>query len=121
MYETNPVLNGIVAFLTGILSGFGIGGGTLLIIYLSWFAGVEQRIAQFMNLIYFLPTSLGSMIPHIKKQRIDWGALIPTAITGCVTAYIASLYLRTIDVSLLKRIFGLFLLFIGVKEVTAKK
>ena len=38
--------------VTGVLSGFGIGGGTLLLIYMTAFAGVPQNLAQGVNLLY---------------------------------------------------------------------
>ena len=40
--------------LTGILSGFGIGGGSLLLLYLTLFAGVDQYQAGGINLLYFI-------------------------------------------------------------------
>ncbi len=121
IYDTSPILNLIISFLTGVISGFGIGGGTLLIIYLTMFLSVEQRTAQFVNLLYFIPTAVGSMIPHIKNRRIDWKKLLPTAVSGVVFAIIASYVANKIDTSLLKRIFGLFLIYIGIRELTAKK
>ena len=42
----------IVGAVTGVLSGFGVGGGTLLLVYMTAFAGVEQRLAQGINLLY---------------------------------------------------------------------
>ena len=47
-----------VGAATGVLSGFGVGGGTLLLVYMTAFAGVEQRLAQGINLLYFLPAGL---------------------------------------------------------------
>ena len=39
----------LTAFLagavTGVLSGFGVGGGTLLLVYMTAFAGLDQRLA----------------------------------------------------------------------------
>ncbi len=121
IYDTSPLLNLIVSFLTGVISGFGIGGGTLLIIYLTMFASVEQRTAQFVNLLYFIPTAVGSMFPHIKNRRIDVKRLIPTAVAGIIFASVASTVARHMDTSLLKRFFGLFLIYIGIRELTAKK
>ena len=54
-----PMLAGA---LTGILSGFGIGGGSLLLIYMTSFAGLPQDLAQGINLLYFLPTA-GAALP----------------------------------------------------------
>ena len=53
--------------VTGVLSGFGIGGGTLLLIYMTAFAGVPQNLAQGVNLLYFLPTAATALPAHIKN------------------------------------------------------
>lgn len=55
----------IVGAATGVLSGFGVGGGTLLLVYMTAFAGVEQRLAQGINLLYFLPAGLMLSLIHI--------------------------------------------------------
>ena len=57
--------------VTGVLSGFGIGGGTLLLIYMTAFAGVPQNLAQGVNLLYFLPTAATALPAHIKNGYID--------------------------------------------------
>ena len=46
--------------ITGILSAFGIGGGSLLLIYLTSFAAIDQHQAQGINLLYFLPAAAAS-------------------------------------------------------------
>lgn len=58
-----PLLAGLV---TGVLSGFGVGGGTLLLIYMTAFAGLPQDLAQGINLLYFLPAAL-TALPHLDK------------------------------------------------------
>lgn len=50
-------MSALAGAVTGVLSGFGVGGGTLLLIYMTAFAGVEQHLAQGINLLYFLPTA----------------------------------------------------------------
>ena len=121
MYETNVMINFIVSFCTGVLSGFGIGGGTLLIIYLVFFAGVDQKTAQSVNLLYFLPTAVGSMIPHVKNRRINGKVLIPTAVSGIAFAILAANLVKHVNVSLLRQVFGVFLVYIGFRETFSKK
>lgn len=74
-----PALAGAV---TGVLSGFGIGGGTLLLIYLTAFAGLEQTLAQGINLLYFLPAAATALPSHFKNGYIDKKAAIPAIIAG---------------------------------------
>ncbi len=57
--------------ITGVLSGFGIGGGSLLLIYMTSFAGVEQNLAQGINLLYFLPTAATALPAHVKNGYIE--------------------------------------------------
>ncbi len=68
-----PLLAGTA---TGILSGFGVGGGTLLLIYMTTFAGVPQNLAQGVNLLYFLPAAATALPAHIKNGYID-GKTVP--------------------------------------------
>ena len=45
-------LTGILAGgITGLLSAFGLGGGTLLLLWLTLFAGMPQQTAQAVNLL----------------------------------------------------------------------
>ncbi len=109
-----PVLAGVV---TGVLSGFGIGGGTLLLIYMTAFAGLPQTLAQGINLLYFLPTAATALPAHIKNGYIQWKTALPAILGGlgatALTAWIAT----TIEVELLHKCFGAFLIYIGMSEL----
>ena len=56
---------------TGVLSGFGVGGGTLLLVYMTAFAGLDQHLAQGINLLYFLPAGLLALPAHIKNGYLE--------------------------------------------------
>jgi len=111
----------LMAALTGVVSGFGIGGGTLLVILLTLVFGIEQRVAQGTNLLYFLPTASASLIFHAQKGRILWGIWLPTAFAGVLTAIVASVLAKNLDVTWLRRAFGILLAYTGVWEVFAKE
>lgn len=106
--------------LCGIISGFGIGGGSLLMVWMTAAAALDQRVAQGINLLYFIPTSLGALYFHIKNKMICWNVVIPAVICGSITALLAAWVANTIDVSLLRKLFGGFLCFIGIKELLNK-
>lgn len=110
----------IVGTLCGILSGFGIGGGSLLMVWLTAVVTMDQKTAQGINLLYFLPTSLGALIFHVKNKMICWEAVIPAALCGSITAALAAWLASSIDVSLLRKLFGVFLLAVGVMEFFKK-
>ena len=110
----------VIGLLTGILSGFGIGGGTILMIYLTALVSFPQKIAQGINLLYFIPTAAAALILHNKNHQLEWRAVLPAALCGCVTAAGFSLLAMGMDFTLLRRLFGIFLLFTGISELKKK-
>ena len=112
-----PVLAGAV---TGVLSGFGVGGGTLLLIYMTAFAGVDQHLAQWINLLYFLPTAATALPAHFKNGFIDKKTALPAIIAGLAGTAVAAWTATALDVALLRRFFGAYLLYIGVRELFRK-
>ncbi len=112
--------NFVVGLLTGVLSGFGIGGGSLLILYLTSFAGVNQYVAGGINLLYFLFCAPAALISHIRNRLIDGRTVLWCTAAGVVTSLLAAWIAGMMDVRLLRRIFGVFLLYIGVRELRSK-
>lgn len=107
----------LAGLITGIISGFGVGGGTILMVYLTALAGVAQRTAQGINLLYFLPTAAAALLFHMKHRYVEWKAVVPAALCGCVTAGILSLVALHMDLGLLKKLFGGFLIVTGLSEL----
>lgn len=112
-----PALAGAV---TGVLSGFGVGGGTLLLIYMTAFAGLPQHLAQSINLLYFLPTAATALPAHIKNGYVERRVVIPAVIAGLIGTGIAAWVATALDMALLRKFFGVFLLYIGATELFRK-
>ena len=66
------MINVIIGIVSGLVSGMGMGGGTILILCLSLFLGKEQHVAQGANLIFFIPTSIASIFTNIKQKLVKW-------------------------------------------------
>lgn len=62
----------LIGFISGIISGTGMGGGTILILCLTLFLGFNQKIAQATNIIFFIPTSIAAIYINIKEKNIDF-------------------------------------------------
>ena len=107
----------LVGAATGVLSGFGVGGGTLLLVYMTAFAGVDQHLAQGINLLYFLPAGLMALPAHVKNGYIEKPVLHPHIGAGLVCAAVASWAATALDVDLLRKLFGGFLILIGLSEL----
>ena len=103
-----------VGFLTGIISAFGIGGGTLLLLAMTLFLGVEAPVARCINLLYFLPTALGSLYFHRKNGYLRPEVIRSAVPAGLACAILGAVLSALLDTALLHRAFGLFLLWAGV-------
>lgn len=110
----------LIGLAAGIISGMGIGGGTLLIPALTLFYGMEQHQAQSVNLIYFIPTAIVALISHFKSGNIEKKPIKKLILFGVAGAIIGSLIAVNMEPGLLKRFFGGFLLVMGVYEFSRK-
>ena len=117
---TNWLLSALAGAITGVLSGFGVGGGTLLLIYLTAFAGMEQTMAQGINLLYFLPAAATALPSHIKNGYIEKKTALFAIGAGLLCSAAAAWVATALDVELLRKCFGIFLLYIGITELFRK-
>lgn len=107
----------IIGFISGIVSGTGMGGGTILIFLLTFICGVEQHIAQATNLIFFIPTSIVAIIVNIRNKNINFKLAAIISIFGILGAIIgANLAIHT-NVTNLRKYFGIFLAIIAIHEI----
>lgn len=109
----------VVGFVSGILSGMGIGGGTLLIPALVFIIGIKQQIAQSINLLVFIPTAAAALCMHARNHNIERGLIFKLAITGIAGAVIGSTLAVNLDSGILKKVFGVFLFIMGIYEISS--
>lgn len=106
-----------IGIVAGIVSGTGMGGGTILIFLLSFMLGIEQHVAQATNLIFFIPTAIVAIIVNLKNKNIDIKLAILISVFGILGAIIGANISVHIDVQILKKCFGIFLAIITIHEI----
>lgn len=107
------IIDIIAAFLIGALSGMGIGGGGLLVIYLTLVRGVDQLSAQGVNLYFFIFASASALFYHSVKRKINYPAILLCSSVGMAFAYIGSRTAAVCDPDIIRRLFGAMLIFAG--------
>ena len=110
------MLEGLTGVISGIISGMGMGGGTILITILVCFLSVDQKVAQAVNLVFFIPTSMVATIVNIKNKQIGWKLAVPIAIIGALGAFLGAFIATQIEVSMLRKLFAIFLFIIAIFE-----
>lgn len=106
-----------IGAISGIFSGIGMGGGTILILLLNIFEGLEQHIAQATNLIYFVPTAISAIIVNYREKNIDTKLAKTISIYGIIGAVIGAIISVNTDVQKLRKFFGIFLVIIAIHEI----
>ena len=108
---------GIIGFLIGIIPAMGTGGGAILIPALVLLCGVSQQTAQGINLVYFLPTAIASLIIHIKNKNVEIKTAAIIGISGVIGAIGGTMLAVYLSGEILKKLFASFLFLIGIYEV----
>lgn len=107
----------LIGLLSGIVSGTGMGGGTVLILLLSIIMGIEQHIAQATNLVFFVPTSIAAIITNWKYKLVDKKVALWVSIFGVIGAISGAIVSSKTNVEELKKYFGIFLAIVAIFEI----
>jgi uncharacterized membrane protein YfcA len=110
-----------VGLATGVLSGFGVGGGSLLMLYLTLLAGIGQYQAGGINLLYFIACAPAALASHIKNGLVQGKAVKWCVLAGVPASVLAAMAAARMDTDWLRRAFGVFLLYVGAKELFTKQ
>ena len=108
------------SFLAGALSGMGLGGGGILLVFLTAFSSIDQLTAQGINLIFFLPTGLIAIIIYAIKKQIEWKIVLKMWIGGALGVGLGVLLTNLLETGLLSKIFAVFLIAFGSWQLLSK-
>ncbi len=110
----------IVGTLLGFLAGLGVGGGSLLILWLTTVLSVPYPQARIMNLLFFLPSALTASIFQLRKGTVSIKKILPAVIAGSIAAILLYFIGRSIDTRWIQKGFGVLLLITGLRELFYK-
>ena len=111
------MVNFLVGAALGFLSGLGVGGGSLLLLWITLVLGADPAQARVMNLMFFLPSALIATAFRWKQSKPDWSRILPAAGAGLLGAVIGNLLSPILPRDLLKKAFGVLFLVSGVREI----
>ena len=107
----------LIGSILGYFSGLGIGGGSLLIIWLTAAIGIPQQDARTINLMYFVVCAGAVTYFRLRKGKLQFRKWIPGIIAGCISAALFSWIGLYLDTDLLRKVFGTILIVVGMKEL----
>ena len=123
--EVSAVTEWLLPFLCGlgasVISAWGVGGGTLLLLVMTLFLGVDQRTAQGVNLLFFLPTAASALVCHWRGGYLDKPTLKSAVPWAVIAALLGAWAATALDVAVLRKPFGIYLLLSGISLIWPQK
>ena len=107
----------VAGFFSGAIGAMGLGGGAVLLIYLALFKDMNQLRAQGINLIFFIPVALLSIIIYAVKKQIKWKTVLPLAGAGLLGAAAGFFLSGAIGDKVIAKIFGGLLCLMGIWQI----
>lgn len=107
-----------VGTLLGTLSGLGIGGGSLLLLWLTVVAGTEPETSRVMNLMFFVPSAVISTWLRRSQSLASRKIVCTAALAGILGAALGNwLSFYIVEEGLLRKGLGVLFLVTGVREL----
>lgn len=110
----------LVAIVLGFLAGIGVGGGSLLILWLTMVVGMPYPQTRILNLLFFLPAAVIACLFKKKQGELPLKKILPAVIAGAVAAGLFSFIGYFLDVRILQGLFGALLVLTGIRELFYK-
>ena len=115
----------LIGVIAGMFSGFiGIGGGLIVVPALVFFMGFSQHQAQGTSLAMMLPPiGLLAVINYYKSGNIttmDLKVALILATTFILGSYVGSKFAIGISGDVIKKVFGVLIILVGIKMIFNK-
>lgn len=111
------IIDLLAGFASGVLGAMGLGGGAVLLIYLALFKDTNQFSAQGINLIFFIPIAIFSVIMYAIKKQINWKTVLWLVVAGLIGAGMGVWISKVIGTKIVAKIFGALLSVAGVFQI----
>jgi uncharacterized membrane protein YfcA len=107
----------IVGAVLGFLAGLGVGGGSLLILWLTLVLKIPADTAAGINLLFFVPTAITASLFRLKQGTLDFKRILPALMAAVASTAALTLLSGNLDAELLRKPFGILLLVTGIREI----
>ena len=106
-----------VAAVLGFLAGIGVGGGSILMVWLTMVVGMDYADARTINLLFFLPSAFICTLFRSKQKAVPFRKILPAIIGGCAAAAVITILGKSLSTGFIRKCFGGLLLITGLREL----
>lgn len=113
----SQIMSILIGAALGTLAGLGVGGGSLLMLWLTAVLNMDHPQARTINLLFFLPCALIATLFRWRQGAVNIKAVLPAILAGCASAVLGTWLSSHIHLELLKKLFGCLLVITGIREL----
>lgn len=117
MIKTEIIILLIGGFLSGAIGSLGVGGGGVLIVFLTFFMNFSRSESSVINLIFFIPIAVFSVIMYLKQKTIDLKTALRLVIPGLLGSGLGVFLSGIVKTDILSKLFGVLLIAASIKTL----
>ena len=112
----------VLGFGTGILTGImGVGGGVVMVPMMVLLLGVSQHLAQGISMLVIIPTVMVAILKLRNSNLFEFRTALLLAAGSIVGSLLSSNVVQLIDGVILKRIFGVLVVYSSIRMILPAK
>lgn len=111
----------VAVIVSAVIGAMGLGGGSVLILFLTMIRHLPQLAAQGVNLLFFIPCAVTAVIIYAKQKILQWKYVIPMVLGGCGGVLIGTFFLKNLETRWISMLFACFLIAVGTYTLFSKE
>ncbi len=112
----------VLGFGAGILTGImGVGGGVVMVPMMVLLLGVSQHLAQGISMLVIIPTVMVAILKLRNSNLFEYRTALLLAAGSIVGSLLSSNVVQLIDGVILKRIFGVLVVYSSIRMILPAK
>ena len=112
----------VLGFGAGILTGImGVGGGVVMVPMIVLLLGVSQHLAQGISMLVIIPTVMVAILKLRNSNLFEYRTALLLAAGSIVGSLLSSNMVQLIDGVILKRIFGVLVVYSSIRMILPAK
>lgn len=118
--ESVNFLDAVAVVVSAVVGAMGLGGGSVLILYLTLVRHLPQLVSQGLNLLFFIPCAVTAVLIYAKQKIIQWNYVLPLVLGGSIGVAVGTFFLKSLDTKYISVLFAFFLLSVGAYTLFSK-
>ena len=110
----NWLLSSIIAFASAAIASMGIGGGAVLLLFLTVFSDIPLATAQGINLLFFLPIGAVALLFHQKSGLLQIKKGVVCGLWGLPGVFLGVWVASRLESFVVSKLFAIFLFYLGL-------